>query len=677
MNLLINETSPYLLQHAQNPVHWHPWGDAALQKAKAENKPILVSIGYAACHWCHVMERESFEDESTAAIMNEYFINIKVDREERPDVDHIYMDAVQAMTGSGGWPLNVFLTPDAKPFYGGTYFPPVAMYNRGSWKDVLQNVHDAFTNKRNEMDAQAENLTAHLLNANSFGQNTKEQLATERKTLQTIADNILTQADKKWGGFGRAPKFPQTYAIQFLLRHNYFTKDENALQQALLSLDKMIYGGIYDQAGGGFSRYSVDEEWHAAHFEKMLYDNALLLGVLSEAYQLTNKKLYADVIRQTTGFLQREMLNDEGGFYSALDADSEGVEGKFYTWGKAEIDEILQDEAELFCKFYNVTEDGNWEHTNILRILKPLQAFALENNLSEAEVESSLNSSLKKILQQRTKRIRPATDDKIILGWNALTITALCKAYNALDDESFLTLAEANFSFLKNKLSSNNGWLHTYKNSHAKINAFLDDYAYTIQACIALQEATANQEYLEIAKQLTEFVINNFIDDETGYFYYTPSFQNDIIVRKKEVYDGATPSGNAIMAQVLQYLSVVFDKPQWAVISNKIIDGIFGAVIRYPTSFGAWAAAIQTRIIGLKEITVTGCDVKKWLLAIKKIFFPNKILQASLTPENKYPLLKDKFKNEETIGYICENYVCKQPEYQLKNFIVLIQHINN
>src|SRR5688572_22077772 len=346
-NKLIDETSPYLLQHAHNPVNWFPWSDEALDKARRENKPILVSIGYSACHWCHVMERESFESEETATIMNEHFVNIKIDREERPDLDHIYMDAVQAISGSGGWPLNVFLTPEGKPFYGGTYFPPQTAFNRPSWKEILTNVNNAFLERRHEIDAQAENLTEHLLRSNDFQFKKEDTIGIDKSAIEQAFNAIMKQADREWGGFGRAPKFPQTFTIQFLLRYHYFTNNEEALNQALLSLDKMIEGGIYDQIGGGFARYSTDTEWLAPHFEKMLYDNALLISVLSEALQLTGKPLYKEVIDETIGFLRREMMHPGKGFYAALDADSEGEEGKFYVWSEEEIDTLLGEEASL------------------------------------------------------------------------------------------------------------------------------------------------------------------------------------------------------------------------------------------------------------------------------------------------------------------------------------------
>jgi len=673
-NKLIHETSPYLLQHAHNPVDWYPWGDEALQKAKAENKPILVSIGYAACHWCHVMERESFEDESTAELMNTYFINIKIDREERPDLDHIYMDAVQSMTGSGGWPLNVFLTSECKPFYGGTYFPPVAVFNRKSWKEILMLVQKAYQERTNEIKSQADKLTEHLINANLFGLDKQSESEPEsvftNENAEIIAGNILSQADKEWGGFGNAPKFPQTFSIQFLLRHYHFTKNDNALRQALLSLDKMIAGGMYDQIGGGFSRYSTDSKWFAPHFEKMLYDNALLIDVLSEAYQLTKKELYAATIHQTMQFIEREMLSEENGFYSALDADSEGAEGKFYTWSKIEIEKLLQNDASLFCELYGVEENGNWEHSNILWLNETVEKFAPSKRIDVEELKIKINNWRKILMDERSKRVRPQTDDKILLGWNALMNVACSKAFAATGDENYRQMAIKNMQFLEEKLAAeNNNWHHTYKNGHAKIPAFLDDYAYLIQAYIHLQEITGNSDYLIGAKKITEFVLNNFTEEDSGYFFYTHQDQKDIIIRKKEVYDGATPSGNAVMVFNLLYLSVVFDRPDWKHHSQKIIQSLGNAIIKYPTSFGAWISVLQLMVYGINEIVIAGNDAFENIFPILHQYIPNKIFQSTQTEQTLFPLLKGKFNSKKSGFFLCMNYVCNEPIFDMKKFL--------
>jgi uncharacterized protein len=664
-NRLAKETSPYLLQHAHNPVDWFPWGDEALEKAKKEDKPILVSIGYAACHWCHVMERESFENEDTAAIMNTYFVNIKIDREERPDIDHIYIDAVQAMTGSGGWPLNVFLTPDGRPFYGGTYFPPVRAYNRSSWKEVLYAIHETYETKKDEIETQAENLTEHLRSSNAFGLGTQvqnEQAFTQEK-LNEIAANILKNGDEVWGGFGRAPKFPQTYCIQYLLRHYHFTEDERALKQALVSLNKMIYGGIYDQLSGGFARYSTDEKWFAPHFEKMLYDNALIVGVLAEAYQITANKLYSKTIEETLQFVKRELWSEEGGFYSALDADSEGVEGKFYTWSKKEVEEILQSDTETFCNFYNVIENGNWEHTNILWITKPLKQFANENNLSEQELSQILDRCKAKLMEQRAKRIRPLLDDKILLSWNALMNVAYSKAFAATGNSEYKETALQNIAFIENafKNSDTDTWFHTYKSNNAKYPAFLEDYAYLINAYIQLQEITGNQDYLLKAKKLTQWVKEHFQDEPTGFFFFTSKDQKDVIVRKKEIYDGATPSGNSVMAFNLAYLGIVFNESAWVEQSNHMIGQLEKAVSMYPTSFGNWACLVQNIVYGVPEIAVVGKEAISTLDELLREYIPVRVLQASGTALDEFPLLSGKTSEKSVLIYVCKNYSCKKP----------------
>lgn len=669
-NKLAEETSPYLLQHAHNPVDWYPWGEEALQKAKEEDKPILVSIGYSACHWCHVMEHESFEDEETARVMNDNFINIKIDREERPDLDHIYMDAVQAIAGNGGWPLNVFLTPDRKPFYGGTYFPPQRAFNRASWKEVLDGVSKLFKEKRNEVEAQADQLTEHIgrtaINPSlkSFNLDINQEVFS-KKQCDEIFSNIMKQADKKWGGFGNAPKFPQTFTVNYLLRYAHYSKNNEALQQACLSLDKMIQGGIYDQIAGGFARYSTDAEWLAPHFEKMLYDNALLLRTLSDAYQVTKNYGYKSVIEKTVEFIQRELSDEDGGFYSALDADSEGVEGKFYVWSYDEVNTILGEDATLFCEYYDVSQQGNWEHTNILRVLQPLNEFAKQRNLDPVKFQLQLHNNEQKLLHERSKRVRPGTDDKILLGWNALMITALCKAASALGSQEYKKLAVDTFEFIFKKFKvDENGFelYHTYKKGIAKYPAFLDDYATLIEAAISLQEITSDNKYLEQAKCLTEYVIENFSSTKNDFFYYTDKNQSDVIVRKKEIYDGAVPAGNSVMAYNLFYLSIIYDNHAWKQQSVTLLNNLSELITKYPTSFGNWATLLIDVYADINEIAICGNGFEKLRDELLEYFIPNKVIQCTNRPnENNYPLIAQKVISGQPMIYLCRNYTCKSP----------------
>ena len=666
-NHLINETSAYLLQHAHNPVDWYAWGDEALKKAKEEDKPILVSIGYSACHWCHVMERESFENEETAALMNSNFINIKIDREERPDLDHIYMDAVQTITGSGGWPLNVFLTPDLKPFYGGTYFPPVAAFNRSSWKQIINAVANAYQTKKNEIEQQAENLTQHLLNINEIGKEDKSDLADA--TLENIANNFLKTADTEWGGFGNAPKFPQTFSILYLLRHFYFTGNEAALNQATLSLDKMMMGGMYDHIGGGFARYSTDRRWQIPHFEKMLYDNALLIDAYTEAYQLTQKKEYADVVDETIQFIRREMTSPEGGFYSALDADSEGEEGKYYTWSKKEINELLGEESGTFCLVYNVSEAGNWEHTNIIWLPEDLKIVAEKLNLNEHALYSSLKKSKQILFESRQKRIRPLLDTKVLLGWNALLVKSLCKAYAAFDNAEYLNMAERNIAFIEKNLQGKNAaYQHSWNKTINNQQAFLDDYAALIQAYIFMSQVTANSDYLIKAKELCENVINNFSDEEKTFFYFTAANQTDVLIRKKEMYDGATPSGNALMAENLMMLSLYFDIDRWLARAENMLKNISSITEKYPASFSYWCLTLQGFIKGFKEIVITGQRNLKVLKEILQQYIPLKVIQSSITEDNFWPLLQGKTFSYQTYIYLCERYKCLNPVENVEEF---------
>lgn len=676
-NKLLQETSPYLLQHAHNPVNWYPWNDEALDLAKKENKPILVSIGYSACHWCHVMEKESFEDEATAKIMNEHFVNIKIDREERPDLDHIYMDAVQAMTGSGGWPLNVFLTPEKKPFFGGTYFPPKRAYNRSSWQEVLLSVSQAFREKRSEIDAQAENLTEHLLNSNSFGlsNTTASDEVFNKENLHEAFQNIMKSADRKWGGFGNAPKFPQSFVIQFLLRYHYLTNDREALDQALLSIDKMIDGGIYDQAGGGFCRYSTDTEWLVPHFEKMLYDNAMMVAVLSEAFQLTGKEKYRIVIEEIIQFVQRELLHPGGGFYSAIDADSEGEEGKFYVWEYEEVREILNNDAEIFCEFFDITPVGNWEHKNILWKKTDEEIFCKSKGVTSDELHKIVRSGKEKLMKRRSERMRPQLDDKILLNWNCLMITALCKAFAATGNEDFRQLAIQNIRFLLKEFSKNGQieFFHSWKNEMAKHPAFLDDYAFLIQSLIHLQEITGKSEYLLKAKQIAEFTIENFLEKETGFFFYTSKSQTDVLLHKKEVYDGAQPSGNSVMTDNLYRLSLYFDIPEWKENSIKTISSLRNAIIRYPTSFGVWACLLMEIVDGTSEIAILNTNPKELHINVIKAYIPHKIVMVSKEEDSNFPLLSARKPTQSDSIYLCKNYVCQKPVSTVKQLLGLIR----
>lgn len=622
------------------------------------------------------MERESFEDEATARIMNEHFINIKIDREERPDLDHIYMDALQAMTGAGGWPLNMFLTPDRLPFYGGTYFPPVKAYNRPSWQELLLALSDAFNNRREEVETQAQNMREHLAQASRFGTKIdllpKEELFT-RSQVDIIFQNIMQQADKEWGGFGNAPKFPGTFIIQYLLRYYHSFGEQAALNQALLSLDKMIQGGIYDQAGGGFARYSTDAKWLAPHFEKMLYDNALLVDVLSEAYQITGNPLYANTIAETLGFVEREMTDAGGAFYAALDADSEGVEGKFYTWSKAEIDEILGADADIFCRFYDISEHGNWEETNILWVKQPLDVFAAEQQLDVEALSEQLGKCLAKLMDVRATRVRPGLDDKILLGWNALMIHACCKAFGATGEEKYRDMALKAMDFCWEHLQKDNkeSFYHTYKNGQAKYPAFLDDYAWLIRALIALQEVTGDKDWLDKAFSLTTFVLQHFSDETGVYCYYTVESQSDVIVRKKEVYDGATPSGNAVMAANLWYLSVVFDHKEWGERALKMQAGQTQTVVRYPTSLGVWAGLVLQRVIGIKEIAVVGPAYKLRMENTNRRYIPFKVLLGAAHDYPEIPLLSHREQAGETLIYVCEDYHCIKPVNYIDEIINL------
>lgn len=682
MNRLSNETSPYLQQHAHNPVDWYPWGEEALDIARKKDKPILVSIGYSACHWCHVMERESFEDADTARIMNEHFINIKIDREERPDLDHIYMDAVQAMTGGGGWPLNVFLTPNAKPFYGGTYYPPIAIQNRPSWREVLYGISKAFKDKRNEIEEQANTLIEHLGKANHFGMSSSLDLTwgADRYTtahLDQAFKRVMGQADRTWGGFGHAPKFPQTFTLSFLLRYHHFTANEEALSQALLSLDNMIKGGIYDHLGGGFARYSTDTEWLTPHFEKMLYDNALLVSVLCDAYQLTQHSQYEHAIRETLAFVERELMSPDGAFYSALDADSEGIEGKFYTWSKAEVMHVLSEKlneeaANLFCRVYDISDNGNWEHTNILRLLQ-----------WPDEQDHELLKQCRKILfEVRSKRVRPGLDDKILLNWNAMMNIAFSKAAIVFQDKHYEHIALQNLAILSNVFEQGNTIFHaasfdtsSNQSGFPKIPAFLDDLALYAEAQLWCAEWNGDIDMLHRSKKLAENIIDQFSDEDQLFFYYTGHIQQDVIVRKKEIYDGATPSGNAVMARLLWRLGIYFDENSWKARVMKMVEATQQMALKYPTSFGLWADLLQEIVQGTAEITIMGSKPASLVKEVCSTFLPYRVILSSDTENQSFMLLKGKkITDGKTTFYYCKNNTCSNPVFEIDQLHKMIKN---
>ena len=665
-NRLKDEQSPYLLQHANNPVDWYPWGDEAFEKAKQEHKPLIVSIGYAACHWCHVMEHESFEDKETAAYMNEHFVCIKVDREEHPDVDHMYMDAVQAISGSGGWPLNVFVTPERAPFYGGTYYPPRAAYNRPSWMQLLGRMNEVWTTNQDEVAQQAGQMIAHLKQASlrSFAGTEK---SIDNETCRKIADTLLQQADKEKGGFGNAPKFPGTMAISFLLEHYHFTGYEPALKHALRSLDAMIEGGIYDQLGGGFARYSTDREWLAPHFEKMLYDNALLVSALCDGYSITKNVRYKEVIEETIAFAERELKDESGGYYCALDADSGGVEGKFYTFTWDEWVEALapfdpfdgaQDDN-LLEEYFGIKREGNWEGTNILHVAKSVAALASEYSIDKEEVLSRINEAKGKLWTARAKRIRPQTDDKSLLSWNALMNIALTKAGVVLQHEPYLRLATMHLEWMVGAFEKEE-LLHTWKRGTAKISAKLDDHAYLIQAMLQLASATGEAQWVVKATTLAGGVVKDF-GNEGGFFYYTAAHQQDIPVRKTDVYDGATPSANALMAHNLWICGMCMEQPAYIERAVAMLRSMSDTAMRSSYSFGYWAMLLQRHVMGMKTVVNAGYGADETRKKLQEEYIPKIYAINSRKKISELRTIEKKFFEDKTCIFVCTEQACLSP----------------
>ncbi|MBX2917120.1 MAG: thioredoxin domain-containing protein [Cyclobacteriaceae bacterium] len=657
-NRLIHATSPYLLQHAHNPVDWYEWSTEALQKAKAEDKPILVSIGYSSCHWCHVMEHESFENEAIADLMNQHFVCIKVDREERPDIDQVYMEAVQAMQQNGGWPLNVFLTPDQKPFYGGTYFPPQ------NWAQLLKQIDHTFKVKRKEIDESANDLAQHLQTSDlkRFAQSNDATFKQEQ--LDTMYEILVKRYDTVWGGIEKAPKFVMPSIWLFLLRYYAATENKQALEMVTHTLRQLAFGGIYDQLGGGFARYSVDGEWFAPHFEKMLYDNAQLLSLYAEANSITKDSIFKETVYETVGWLEREMQHLAGGFYSALDADSEGVEGKFYTWTETEIRTVLGNDAEKLMQFYQATAEGNWEHNrNILR-RDPQTTLAEPDEIKKLKY---------KLLAERSKRIRPGLDDKILTGWNAMTIQGLVDCYKAFNDEHFLQLALRAISFLEEHLIDNKVY-RAWKGKRSETEGFLEDYAFLIQAYTTLYQVTFNEAWLYKAQTWCEYVLQHFMDSEEGFFFYSSNTAEALIARKKEIFDNVIPGSNSVMARNLFQLGVLLDLEDWKEQARTMTSKLLHLITSEPVYTCHWAVLLSELIHEPAEIVIAGSEALTFRTELHQHYLPF-TLTAGSTSESSLPLLENRLPKSGTLIYVCRSKTCQLPVNeivsalnQIKNF---------
>jgi uncharacterized protein YyaL (SSP411 family) len=665
-NNLIHASSPYLLQHAYNPVHWYEWGPEALEKAKAEQKLILVSIGYSACHWCHVMERESFENFEVAEVMNKHFICIKVDREERPDIDQIYMYAIQLMTGSGGWPLNCICLPDQRPIYGGTYF------RKNDWINILENVAGLWANEPDKAIQYAERLTSGIRDSEKI-------IAVE--TTEDYTHNHLTEIVEPWkrhfdigfGGYNRAPKFPLPNNWSFLLRYGFLKDDESVFTAVCHTLEEMSRGGIYDQIGGGFARYSVDDKWHVPHFEKMLYDNAQLISLYAEAYQCTKFDSFKQTVVETIDWVSNEMTSPEGLFYSALDADSEGIEGKFYVWDKDEFDQILGEDSVLLGEYYNVTEDGNWEEeqTNILRKTKNDDDLIVKYTIDLETLYERVKSAKNKLITVRNKRIRPGLDDKCLTAWNGMMIKALADAAQVLNHDIYYQKAAAAAQFILNNMKADDGGLYrNYKNGKASIIGFLDDYAFTIEALIALYEYDFDEKWLDEAKALVDYVMINFNDTDSPMFFYTSGKSEDLIARKHEVMDNVIPASNSTMAQNLKKLSLFFDVESYVEKASAMLAAVEPKIKTYGSAYSNWAIQLLNEIYGINEIAITGLETDLIKLELSVHYIPNKITLGGT--KSTLPLLKGKQSNETKV-YICRNKVCQLPVKTVEEALEYLQ----
>ncbi|WP_420545886.1 thioredoxin domain-containing protein [Nitrosopumilus sp.] len=662
-NSLIHETSPYLLQHAQNPVDWYAWNDEALQKAKNENKPIFLSIGYSSCHWCHVMAHESFENEDVAQFMNENFVNIKVDREERPDIDDIYQKVCQIATGQGGWPLSIFLTPDQKPFYVGTYFPVLDSYGRPGFGSICRQLSQAWKEKPDDVKKSAENFLDALTKTESV----QVPSDLERTILDEAALNLFQLGDSTYGGFGSAPKFPNAANVSFLFRYAKLSGLSKFNEFALKTLNKMARGGIFDQIGGGFHRYSTDVKWLVPHFEKMLYDNALIPVNYVEAYQITKDPFYLEVLQKTLDFVLREMTSPQGGFYSAYDADSEGVEGKYYVWTKSEIKEILgSKDADVFCLYYDVTDGGNWEGNNILCNNLNISTVSFNFGISEENVREILKSSSEKLLKHRSSRIKPGLDDKILVSWNSLMITAFAKGYRVTNDVRYLDAAKNCIDFIENNLFEDGNLLRTYKNGVAKIDGYLEDYSYFTNALLDVFEIEGDEKYLNLAMKLGDHLVEHFWDSENNSFFMTSDNHEKLIIRPKSNYDLSLPSGNSVSAFVMLRLFHLSQKNQFLEIATKIMKSQAQMAAENPFGFGYLLNTIAMYVENPTEITIINTENSDICNSLSAQYLPNSFIVMIKKPEqltnlSKFPFFGGKQFEEKTSVFVCKNFSCSLP----------------
>ena len=670
-NRLIHTSSPYLLQHAHHPVDWYPWSEEALARARREDQPILLSIGYAACHWCHVMAHESFEDEATARLMNEHFVCIKVDREERPDLDELYMSAVVALTGSGGWPLNVFLTPDLQPFWGGTYFPPEERWGHPGWRSVLRAVSYAYAEKRAQIEEAATQLVAALAREPRVAPG--PGLDGEALLAAAVSD-LKASFDPVHGGFGGVPKFPRCSALELLLRHAHRAGDPDALAMVTLTLDRMARGGIHDQLGGGFHRYSVDAEWLVPHFEKMLYDNAQLAALYLQAYRLTGRPRYAGIARETLDYVLREMADRRGGFHSTQDADSEGEEGRYYVWEPGEVRRVLgPEEAELFCSYYGVTPDGNFEGRSILHVPTAPEAFAAERGLSPEELDAQLVGPRRRLLAIRAERVPPAKDDKVLADWNGLMISALARGYEVLGAPCYREAATRAAQFVLDEMGEAGELRHAYRAGCRLGQAFLDDYAFVLQALLDLYEATLEPQWVQRARRVAAGLLQRFWDRERAGFYLTSAGQPDLVVRRRRGHDDATPSGWAAAAHALLRLGHLTRDAEHTEHGERALQALVAEAQSAPYGYAAALGALAFHLGPVTEVVVSGPpahpETRRLWQAVQRRFLPNRVLAgldpdapgAAAATEAIPPLAAKPAVGGAPTAYVCDEQGCRPP----------------